>query len=312
MHDPSEKLKQITESAAFEEGRRAEEYADNPYPKKDDLTTSDPHVQFALGQRWDGHQEGNLSHAVISRHKVGKDRWFWIAAGSFTLLYAALTHGVDLAYHGEAPTSEQAEEAAQAVCPNAEFNKHGRAQTARQYWEMLKTKERMRESTEADSEEAQRLTFVYAVGHGYSGTFAPKKHRIIKRTAKRIYVSQERWSTERSLLKGKSWYKHKVKMYALDRATLEAGEPVKRGSGSLRYYWWLRHEDAHEDAHGAAVSYVPACLAVLGLDEAATPDDVRAAYRRLSKERHPDAGGTEAAFVELQQAYEQALQLVIA
>lgn len=39
--------------------------------------------------------------------------------------------------------------------------------------------------------------------------------------------------------------------------------------------------------------------AVLGLERTATVDEVRAAYRRLSKERHPDAGGSDVAFAEL-------------
>ena len=33
-------------------------------------------------------------------------------------------------------------------------------------------------------------------------------------------------------------------------------------------------------------------LAVLGLTEGATPDDIRAAYRRLIQRMHPDVGGT--------------------
>jgi len=41
----------------------------------------------------------------------------------------------------------------------------------------------------------------------------------------------------------------------------------------------------------------------LGLDAGATQDEVRSAYRSLAKEAHPDRGGTEAEFKELQDAY---------
>jgi len=39
--------------------------------------------------------------------------------------------------------------------------------------------------------------------------------------------------------------------------------------------------------------------AVLGLERTATPAEIRAAYRRLSKEKHPDAGGSAEAFAEI-------------
>lgn len=43
---------------------------------------------------------------------------------------------------------------------------------------------------------------------------------------------------------------------------------------------------------------------VLGVTAAATPDEIRAAYRRRAKETHPDAGGSDEAFRAVQDAYE--------
>jgi hypothetical protein len=43
---------------------------------------------------------------------------------------------------------------------------------------------------------------------------------------------------------------------------------------------------------------------VFGIGRAATQEDVKARYRQLAKERHPDTGGTENAFKELQTAYD--------
>jgi hypothetical protein len=51
------------------------------------------------------------------------------------------------------------------------------------------------------------------------------------------------------------------------------------------------------------------CFDVLGLTAEATVDEIKAAYRRLAMERHPDRGGDEKEFVELQAAYEEALAL---
>jgi len=47
---------------------------------------------------------------------------------------------------------------------------------------------------------------------------------------------------------------------------------------------------------------------VLGVKEDATQDEIKAAYRNLSKVRHPDTGGDAASFSALTTAYQQALK----
>jgi molecular chaperone DnaJ len=42
---------------------------------------------------------------------------------------------------------------------------------------------------------------------------------------------------------------------------------------------------------------------VLGLDKNATQSDIKKAYRRLAKEKHPDSGGSEDEFKEIAEAY---------
>lgn len=44
-------------------------------------------------------------------------------------------------------------------------------------------------------------------------------------------------------------------------------------------------------------------MSLLGLSEGFTQDDVKKAYRRLSKKHHPDMGGTEENFIRLNKAY---------
>lgn len=61
-------------------------------------------------------------------------------------------------------------------------------------------------------------------------------------------------------------------------------------------------------------SSIPAWLQsdyqVLELPEKATLQDVKSSYRRLSKIRHPDAGGTHDAFIVLHKAYERVFSWV--
>jgi hypothetical protein len=47
---------------------------------------------------------------------------------------------------------------------------------------------------------------------------------------------------------------------------------------------------------------------VLGVSPQASDDEVRAAYRALARQTHPDAGGEQDAFVRVQAAYERAMQ----
>ena len=54
----------------------------------------------------------------------------------------------------------------------------------------------------------------------------------------------------------------------------------------------------------AQVSRNPSFYELLGVPPTATPDEVRSAYRRLSRQLHPDAGGNGALFQLLVRAYE--------
>ncbi len=46
-------------------------------------------------------------------------------------------------------------------------------------------------------------------------------------------------------------------------------------------------------------------LMILGLDDCATPEDVRRAYRAKAREAHPDAGGSHDVFLRVQAAMDR-------
>lgn len=50
------------------------------------------------------------------------------------------------------------------------------------------------------------------------------------------------------------------------------------------------------------------CLTTLGLSLPCTRDDVRRAYKRLAKIKHPDLGGSHHEFIKLKQAHDSALR----
>jgi curved DNA-binding protein CbpA len=52
---------------------------------------------------------------------------------------------------------------------------------------------------------------------------------------------------------------------------------------------------------------VPPELALLELKPGASKEEVKAAYRRLARQHHPDCGGDPAKFKEIQAAYETAM-----
>lgn len=54
----------------------------------------------------------------------------------------------------------------------------------------------------------------------------------------------------------------------------------------------------------------PQPLSALGLTPPCTKDQIKRAYKRLAKQKHPDGGGSHQAFLDLQKAYEEAMRLV--
>jgi hypothetical protein len=57
---------------------------------------------------------------------------------------------------------------------------------------------------------------------------------------------------------------------------------------------------------------IPKCLTTLGLTPPVTVEMVKARYRALAKQAHPDAGGSAARFVALKTARDQALTFAVA
>lgn len=97
---------------------------------------------------------------------------------------------------------------------------------------------------------------------------------------------------------------------ALVGAVLAArGKPVMGGIPlllstlySFRRFYKPRPRGAPSPAHAADDAAIREARALLGVDENADADAIRAAHRRLISKIHPDAGGTEALAEKINEA----------
>ena len=115
-------------------------------------------------------------------------------------------------------------------------------------------------------------------------------------STKNVHIPIEAWS---------SWYvkirwRKDLGQYALGcefwRYPLDALAGVPR-----RFRW---------TPSGRTPDHVPDCIKALGLTMPCTVMQVKAAYRSLAKQHHPDLGGSQARFIRLQRNYEAALKLI--
>lgn len=87
----------------------------------------------------------------------------------------------------------------------------------------------------------------------------------------------------------------------------------RNSNGTYTYTWDFGHwesDDDHQNTHcdpGPTPNTLEAAFQHLGLSTRATIQEVKRAFRRKAKEAHPDTGGSDAAFKELNEAYQKAL-----
>jgi hypothetical protein len=152
-------------------------------------------------------------------------------------------------------------------------------------------------------------TFVYRdVRDAVRGHWKSLPHRIVRKTKKYVYVEQYPFSPDD--LTG-SWMDQEAPTFRLERKELEqqgyAFIPVTAYIADTEepiFYTRSRFVRVMEYKHE-----LPRCFEKLNLTWPCTVKDVKKAYRTLVKHAHPDGEGTHQAFLDLQEAYEQALIL---
>jgi hypothetical protein len=134
--------------------------------------------------------------------------------------------------------------------------------------------------------------------------------RIIRKTAKRVFIARgrldERNFNPKEYEEHPEWF-HTI---ALDRQKLEREGRVwsRTGRGWGEYFYTDEGKRNHEAEYARWHSAIPDFLAALGLAKGSTEKDVRRAYRRKSREAHPDGGGSHEAFIKLRDQFDMALR----
>jgi hypothetical protein len=250
---------------------------------------------------------------------IGRGRWFWV------LFEARTIHeDVDPLASCEARSEEQAREqlrdAARGLDVTLRDYGHGYkfSSLARQWRKVLTA--RRRQQKPARGQGVADMGFVYR-----HYCFVPEypedgpphwvtyRHRILRRTAKRLYVASqaERLDPDDVLSPPIDYERggvRLVKTVILDRQRLEAGELV-----SHPRFWYSGDFTLDQNPPGDDGRRLPAdcppeladSLRTLGLAWPCTGEDVTAAYRKRSLEQHPDRGGTVEAMQAVNAAHER-------
>jgi hypothetical protein len=156
-----------------------------------------------------------------------------------------------------------------------------------------------------------RLAFLYSATArelpDSLGEVSVTRHRIFKQTASKVYVEREpfdegEWARRSEQETGAPG----PRTVAVDRALLrkEGRFRAGRSHGGLTFY---ASEEAGIRDVEAALTARHAWCAVLGVRLPCSAADVRAAYRRLAFDTHPDRGGDPAGFRAIEQAYRSAM-----
>ena len=96
------------------------------------------------------------------------------------------------------------------------------------------------------------------------------------------------------------------RIVARQTARAKKAQPARFDLPRLNFVRDLPEPRCHE---AKAETPVPSCLELLGLTHASDVASVKRAFRRRALQLHPDRGGSHRGFIELLDAYQQALGL---
>jgi len=283
----------------------------------------------------------NKKPCQLSVRTVGAKRWAWFATKDGAGFYSRFgdeptNEQLDMA--GYADSQENAISAAKAFLGTDDYGLlsggwafawHKRQVESRQAQRKPNTKETGQQVTE----------YLFSHYHdpdndwGYWWTHDPEKcrawgmnpytsisscaHRIIKKTARFIFVERDKFGSY-------DWQTGEIKAYTgrplhdetcrIDRADFE-----RTGCASTKHCifyalpyekteYYQRAVEHYNRRQSNTSASTPPCITALGLSLPCTVEDVKSAWRQLVKESHPDVGGDASRFIELKDHYNSAIK----
>lgn len=157
-----------------------------------------------------------------------------------------------------------------------------------------------------------RLAFLYSASPRTPpdslGHVTVTRYRIVKQTAAKIHVESRPFDEEEWARRGEGSSDPAPKPHtlAVDRVTLRREGRFQTGRTHGKTMFYASEDAAIRDVESELTAKHAWC-GVLGLRIPCTVDDVKAAYRRLAFDSHPDRGGDAAVFRSVDRAYRAAL-----
>lgn len=242
---------------------------------------------------------------------VGIGRWCWIAWAS----ESDAREGARPLAEGYEKSAEAAErKAVESAGPAskrlaskwASAYKRGGATRAEDGGDRAKPKSRPGRRAPAKAIVAARPAFLYVASEderaGSRGEVIIVKHRIVRQTAAKIHIDREPFREDEAPGEGPDPEAPKPRTLAVDREVLRReGRAPHRGS-----YFYATEEKGIRGVHADLTSRHAWCAA-LDVSFPCSPGSIKSAYRRLAREKHPDAGGSTAEFQAVERAYREAI-----
>lgn len=153
-----------------------------------------------------------LDGPLFSRCSVGNGNWFWVAYGPLSEVWERTIHS-----SGMAASSDEAEKDARASLAR-DFDMPARkVQSSYAAGVHRKMAIKKRATKMSNGKDAAQPEFLYTdcCSH-YDGSWRNNRHRVVKKTAKRVFVERDSWSWEED---GQTY--HDVRTNVLDREELE-------------------------------------------------------------------------------------------
>jgi hypothetical protein len=241
-------------------------------------------------------------------------KFFWLAIPTHERYWSALLDGTtkDRWRSGYADTHEAALAAAILAYPGGvEDRPYGaihyhRQLAARRHFNRMKAKP-------SHTRQGVMVDYLWYGGWYWDGDYEWRQARIIRKTAKRVFVAKRR-RLESDIFNPVEYEEHPewFHTYALDREKLERTGSARGGS---RYHCEIfytgegkRNQEAERVRWHSSPAQMPECLSVFGLKPGCSEMDVKRAYRRKSRKVHPDCGGSHEAFIELRDHFDMAMR----